>query len=154
MVSGPKNIRERQQRWDQRGVLANPANRQGDQRAVGPRDPDRLSLASVDVLACEESAVLARGVQARLAVFTRAVGVAEWRDYQVAPIDSGDRGADVLDHAKELMADPAGPSVGSIDPHGCRSVPQMQAAVTLTTASVAILIRASGTFSTRMSRAP
>lgn len=66
------------------GSARSPRQPAEDQRAVGPRDPDRLSLTSVDALACEESAVLARGVQARLAVFTRAVGVAEWRDDQVA----------------------------------------------------------------------
>src|SRR5215217_4415289 len=48
----------------------------------------------------------------------------------------------------------AGPSAGDLEPYGHRSLPQMQEAVTRTSASVGCLMTESGTSSTRTSPAP
>src|SRR5215218_1696672 len=48
----------------------------------------------------------------------------------------------------------AGPSAGDMEPYGHRSLPQMQEAVTRTSASVGCLMTESGTSSTRTSPAP
>ena len=139
VVARPHHVGERQQRRHQRVVLA---DRQHDERAVGERDAHRLALAAVDAVAAPEAAVEARGLQSLLAEVAGAVGVGERRDDDVARLHGADVGADLLDDADELVAHRAGrPSSCSIWLYGHRSLPQMQARVTRTSASVGSTIR-------------
>ena len=69
------------------------------------RNPNRLALAAVDAVVPEGSAVDALRRDSRQAVRARAVAVGEGRDHKVAPGESVNVGADLLDDTSELVAD-------------------------------------------------
>ena len=77
------------------------------------------------------------GLQPLPAEDAGAVGADERRDDEVAGLDGADVGADGLDDADELVSHAAaGRRSCSIDLYGQRSLPQMPARVTRTSASV------------------
>ena len=70
-------------------------------------------------------------------------------------VEPGHVGADVLDDAEELVADPVAVRLGAAStPYGHRSLPQMHDRSTRTSASVGSRSIGSGTVSTRTSPAP
>ena len=152
VVAGAHDVGEREQRRHQRVVGP---DRQHDERAVRLRDAHGLALAAVDPAAAPEPAVETRGLQAlagRTRRCRRTTRTARPRD---RPSDAADVRADVLDDRRRTRGPCAvRPRLGAIDWYGQRSLPQMQARVTLTRASVGSISRASGTVSTRTSPAP
>jgi hypothetical protein len=83
-----------------------------------------------------------------------AVGVRERHDDKIADLHGADLVAHGLDDADGLVAHPATSLAVFQCPYGQRSLPQMQARVTRTSASVDSIRRAVGTFSIRTSLAP
>ena len=111
--------------------------------------------AAVDAVSAPEAAVDARGLQPFVAEDAGAVGVRERRDDDIARLHRADIGAGVLDDADELVAHrPARVARAPSGLYGHRSLPQMQARVTRTSASVGSTIRGVGNVSTRTSPAP
>ena len=152
VVAGAEHVGQRQQRRHQRGVLA---DGQLDQRALGLRHPHRLALAAVDSRRAPPAAVPAGRLQALAAEVAGVVGPDERRDDQSPRLRPVTSRADVLDDADELVAHPSAfRRWRGIEPYGHRSLPQMHACVTRTTASVGSCSDGSGTFSTRTSPAP
>jgi len=71
VVAGAVDVRERQQRRDERRVLL---DRRRDEGAVRERYPDGLGLAAADVACVPEPAMPARGLQSLTAEIAGAVG--------------------------------------------------------------------------------
>jgi hypothetical protein len=151
VMAGAHHVREGEQRRHQFVVLG---DRQHDERAVCLRDANRFALASVDTVSAVPAAVQARRVQPfaaeeqvpsdqRNGATTRSPGLSVCASAPTAstmPMNSCPIRCPV--------------SVGCIWLYGHRSLPQIQARVTRTSASVRATILASGTFSIRTSPAP
>ena len=103
VVPGREHVGQRQQRRQQRRVLP---DRQLHQRALRLRHPHRLTLPAVHAGRTPAAAVPARGLQALPAEVAGVVRPHERRHHDVAGLEPGHLGADVLDHAEELVPDP------------------------------------------------
>ena len=101
VVAGAHDVGEREQRGQQRVVLA---GRERVERAVGVGDAHGLGLGCARAVAVEEAAVHAGGMQALAAEGAGAVRERERHHDEVAWLDVSDLGADVLDDADRLMA--------------------------------------------------
>jgi hypothetical protein len=129
------------------------ADRQNDKRPVRLRYTHCFGLCPGDVNRSEESAVDARRLQALMAEDAGAVREGERHHNQIALLDVADVGTGGFDDADRLVAHHAAATARLHGLVGQRSLPQMQALVTRTTASVASMMVASGTFSMRTSPA-
>jgi hypothetical protein len=78
-----------------------------DECGVGEGHARCLSLASVNPVEAPEAAGDAGSRNAGAAVCAPAVAVRGWRDNQIALSDAADVGADIRDHADELVAERA-----------------------------------------------
>ena len=103
VMSRGHHVRERQQRRQQRVVLA---DRQGHERPVGQRHPDRLGLGAVDRARPEDPSVDARRLQPFAAELARPIGIGEGHDNEVADVQGADVGADRLHYADGLVSHP------------------------------------------------
>lgn len=125
VVAGAHHVGQREQGGDPRVVRG---DRCGDQGAVGERDPGELALAAVDRVPVAvgpgpPGGPDARGRPTGPAGSAHPAGAHERRDDQIAGPHGGHLVTDVLDHADELVPDPAAfagrpavvPQVGATD---------------------------------------
>jgi hypothetical protein len=104
VVTRRHDVGEREQGRDLRRVRF--ATWHHHQGRVRVRHPDGLALTAVGAWLPPEPALGTRRVKPVGAVGAGPVGPNEWCDHEVAGLDGADRGAGLLDHADELMADP------------------------------------------------
>jgi len=149
VVAGAHHVRERQQRGQQRVVLADWQDHEG---SVGVGDTDRLGLGAVDPVRAEDASLDARRLQPLMAELAPAIGVRPRHDDEVADLRGAHLGADRLDDADGLVSKPP-PGVGLVRAL-IGPLPQIAARVMTTRASVGSIRVASGTFSMRTSPAP
>jgi hypothetical protein len=101
VVADAEHVRQGEQRRQQGRVLV---DGQLDQGALGLWDAYGLALAAVHAVEAVAAAVPAGGLQALGAEFAGVVGPHKGGDHQVAALEAGHVGAEVLHHAQELMA--------------------------------------------------
>ena len=104
VVAGAEHVGQRQQRRHQRRILR---DRKLHQRALRLRNAHGFALAGVDAPGAPATTVPAGRLQALSAEVAGVVGPDERGDHQIAALEAGDLGADVLDDADELVAHPA-----------------------------------------------
>jgi len=104
MVTGCHHVRECQQPWHQRVVLA---NRQDDARAVCLGNAHRFALAAVNAVRAIPSTMEAGAVQPFPTEDAGAIGVEERRGDDIAGVHGSDIGANGLDDTDELVSHPA-----------------------------------------------
>ena len=127
------------------------ADRERDERAVRLRYAHRLALPAVDAVRAVPAAVEARRVQPLAAEDARAVGPEERRATRSPAFTVRTSSPTASTTPTNSWPIRRPPSLGSIALYGQRSLPQMAARVTRTSASVGSTRCASGTVSTRTS---
>ena len=111
-------------------------------------------MCSGDLRGAEEPSVDARCVKPRTAEHARAVGEGERHDDKITGLDGANVGTNGFDDADRLVSNQTAVLALFHFLIWPQTLPQMQARVTVTTASVGSMMLASGTLSIRTSPAP